>query len=101
MGVTTPVPPAPRVRRRASKGLWAAGVIVAALLGLFLAQGLGNATLYFRTASEAAKQRTSLGTKRFRIEGVVVNGSVKRVGQDVNFTIEDGDVSVPVHHRGD
>jgi cytochrome c-type biogenesis protein CcmE len=101
MGVTNPVPPAPRVRQRASKGLWAVGIIVAAMLGLLLAQGLGNATLYFRTASEAVKERASLGTKRFRIEGVVVNGSVHRVGQDVGFTIEDGDVTVPVHHRGD
>ncbi|MHB8671080.1 MAG: cytochrome c maturation protein CcmE [Acidimicrobiales bacterium] len=70
-------------------------------LGLVLAQGLGNATVYFRTADEAAAQRSQLGTRRFRIEGVVVPGSVHQTGNEVAFSIASHGVSVPVAHRGD
>jgi cytochrome c-type biogenesis protein CcmE len=37
--------------------LWMAGVVVLAALGFLVFRGLGNATLYFRTADEAVAQR--------------------------------------------
>lgn len=80
---------------------WIAGAVVAAALGFLLVQGLGNATLYFRTADEAVAQRQALGTRRFRIEGDVVAGSVAQAGQDVSFTITSKSVDVPVRHHGD
>lgn len=73
---------------------------IVAVLGLVVFKGLGSATVYFRTAGEAVEQRDSLGTRRFRIEGVVVPGSVQTVGQTVNFAIEDG-ATVKVVHQGD
>jgi cytochrome c-type biogenesis protein CcmE len=81
--------------------LWLAGVVVVAALGFLVFQGLGNATLYFRTADEAVAQRQQLGERRFRIEGDVVDGSVKQVGNDVSFTLIKNDVQVPVQHKGD
>ncbi|MDQ3897153.1 MAG: cytochrome c maturation protein CcmE [Actinomycetota bacterium] len=81
--------------------LWIAGVVVLGALGFLVFQGLGNATLYFRTADEAVAQRQQLGDRRFRIEGDVVDGSVRQVGNDVSFVLMKNDVEVPVRHRGD
>ena len=81
--------------------LWLAGIVVLAALGFLVFQGLGNATLYFRTADEAVAQRNELGERRFRIEGDVVDGSVRQVGNDVSFTLTKKSVEVPVRHKGD
>ncbi|HYX44313.1 MAG TPA: cytochrome c maturation protein CcmE [Acidimicrobiales bacterium] len=81
--------------------LWLAGAVVLVALGFLLVQGLGNATLYFRTADEAVAQRETLGSRRFRIEGTVVAGSVHPRGDQVAFVIASNDVQVPVLHRGD
>lgn len=81
--------------------LWLAGALIVGALGFLVFQGLGNATLYFRTVDEALAQRESLGDRRFRIEGDVVAGSVSRVGDDVSFVIARGDAKVGVRHRGD
>ena len=78
-----------------------ATVVVVAALGFLLAQGLGNATVYFKTADEAVAQKASLGDRRFRIEGTVVPGSVSQAGQDVAFSIASKSVQVPVRHHGD
>ena len=81
--------------------LWVAGAIVLAALGFLVFRGLGNATMYFRTADEAVAQRQAIGDDRFRIEGAVVLGSVSQLGDDVAFRIESKGVEVPVVHHGD
>ncbi len=81
--------------------LWLAGIVVLAALGFLVFQGLGNATLYFRTADEAVAQRDQLGDRRFRIEGDVVDGTVQQVGNDVSFVLTSKNVEVPVRHKGD
>jgi len=81
--------------------LWLAGSIVVGVLGFLVFQGLGNATVYFRTADEAVAQRSSLGTRRFRLEGTVVTGSVAETRGDVAFRVANNGVEVPVVHRGD
>ena len=58
-----------------NRRLVAVVVVVAAAIGFLLWQGLGNATLYFKTADEAVRDRDELGDRRFRIEGAVVAGS--------------------------
>jgi cytochrome c-type biogenesis protein CcmE len=104
--VGTPPPPAPPGepadgprrrwgfdRRRLRLGL-VFGVIAGALAFLLL-QGLDNATLYFRNADEAVAQRDELGTRRFRIQGLVVDEPV--VGDGVaTFEITYNDVVVPI-----
>ena len=48
------------------------------------------------------RDRGSLGTHRFRIEGTVVPGSLRDVpGQAVAFSIASKGVQVPVIHHGD
>ncbi|HWC12436.1 MAG TPA: cytochrome c maturation protein CcmE [Acidimicrobiales bacterium] len=81
--------------------LWIAGAVVVAALGFLVFRGLGNATLYFRTADEAVAQREELGERRFRIEGTVVAGSVSSAGGRVAFRIAGDGVQVPIVHRGD
>jgi cytochrome c-type biogenesis protein CcmE len=81
--------------------LWVAGVVVLAALAFLVFQGLDNATVYFRTADEAVAQRDQLGDRRFRIEGDVVDGSVRQDGNNVSFTLTSKSVEVPVVHKGD
>ncbi len=80
--------------------MWIGLLVVLAALGFLVFEGLGNATLYFRTADEAVAQRASLGTRRFRIEGTVVPGTVAKSGNDVVFDIENNGKTVHVRNSG-
>jgi cytochrome c-type biogenesis protein CcmE len=77
------------------------GGLLAVAMGLILFQGLGNATVYFKTADEAVHDRETMGTRRFRVEGVVVENSVQSTGDGARFRIENNGVVVPVAHHGD
>ncbi len=93
----------PVIRPRARLGsrrrqVIAFGILAAALLVLVF-RGLGNATVYFKTADEAVAARAQLGGQRFRIEGTVQD-DVRQVGQDVAFDIANNGVSVSVIHTG-
>lgn len=81
--------------------LWLGAGIFLAAVSYILTQGLGNATLYFRTVDEAVAQRGDLGDRRFRIEGDVVVESVVQTSQGVSFTLTSRQVAVQVLHRGD
>ena len=94
------VGPAPPVRKPSRLRYVVAGVVVLGALA-FLLLRLGDATVYFRTADEAVAQREEIGDRRFRIEGVVVPGSVREVADGVEFTIEENGVQVAAHHTGD
>ncbi len=83
-----------------TRRLWIAALVVLGALGFLVYQGLGNATLYFRTADEAVAQREQLGDRRFRIEGNVLD-PVAQEGEFVRFQIESNGVEVPITHRGD
>ena len=99
-----PVPAAPR--RRQSLGsrrrLAVAIAVIVGAIGFLLYQGLGNATLYFRTADEAVAQRATLGSRQFRIEGTVVTGTIHPEGKSVAFAIVGpAGTQVNVLHTGD
>jgi cytochrome c-type biogenesis protein CcmE len=70
-------------------------------IGFLVVKGLGTASTYFRTADEAVAQVDTLGTRRFRIEGVVVEDSVKTEKGSVVFLIESNAKQVAVRHEGD
>lgn len=79
-----------------------AGVVIAAALGFLLLRAVGDATVYFKTADEAVAERAQLGTHRFRIEGLVVPGSVRDGAGEVDFTIRGQQgATVDVVHKGD
>jgi cytochrome c-type biogenesis protein CcmE len=73
-------------------------VIVAAIAVLMTA--LNQSTTYFKTADEAVRDKASLGTRRFRVEGVVTAPVVERDG-DVRFQIAASGACVAVRHTGD
>ena len=75
--------------------------ILLAAIGFLVVKGLGTASTYFRTAGEAVAQVETLGDRRFRIEGVVVDGSVRGVDGSVEFLIEGNGKQVAVRHDGD
>ncbi|HUQ63199.1 MAG TPA: cytochrome c maturation protein CcmE [Acidimicrobiales bacterium] len=81
--------------------MWVAGAAILLALGFLVVRGLGDATVYFRTADEAVAQRDALGDRRFRIEGDVVPGTVREFSGTVDFRIASNGVEVPVVHHGD
>jgi cytochrome c-type biogenesis protein CcmE len=83
------------------KRLWVVGGLLAVAMGLILFQGLGNATVYFKTADEAVRDRSSMGTRRFRVEGTVVADSVTSTTNGARFRIENNGAVVAVAHHGD
>lgn len=80
---------------------WIAGAVILAALGFLVFKGLGNATVFFKTADEAVADKTKLGTHRFRVEGTVIDGSVHSLSDGVGFTISGIKQNVEVVHHGD
>lgn len=76
-------------------------VAVIGIGGFVLIQALGNATTFYRNADEAVSQRDSLGTKRFRLQGTVVPGTVVQTGDGVSFEISYNGVPILINHVGD
>jgi cytochrome c-type biogenesis protein CcmE len=101
----TAVPTAPRVRPvkpAASKlRIVAVVLIVLGAIAFLVFKGLGDATVYFKTADEAVAEKASLGDRRFRVEGAVVTGSVRQQADGVRFEIISAGETVPVVHQGD
>jgi cytochrome c-type biogenesis protein CcmE len=103
--MSTAVPSAPRVRpaKPATSKLRIVAVVVIVLgaIGFLMFKGLGDATVYFKTADEAVAEKDELGDRRFRVEGAVVTDSVRQVGDNVEFEIISAGEVVPVVHQGD
>lgn len=97
------VEPRPDGGRRFDRSRLRLGIVIAVVCGalaFLVFQGLGSATTFYRNADEAMAKRTEIGTKRFRLQGIVTPGSIKDVGTDVSFDVEFNCVTVPVHHEG-
>jgi cytochrome c-type biogenesis protein CcmE len=74
--------------------------VVVIAIAVVAMQFLGSAALYYRNADEAVRDKASLGTKRFRIQGVVENG-VEKQANEVDFMIDFNGTRVAVRHVGD
>jgi cytochrome c-type biogenesis protein CcmE len=78
-----------------------AAVVIVAAVSFLLYKGLTSAIVYFKTANEAIADRVVLGDTTFQIEGVVVRGSVRRLGADtLAFSITSNGVTVGVVNSG-
>jgi cytochrome c-type biogenesis protein CcmE len=86
-------------RRRKNPAMYGALVLIVVAIGFVLFQGLNNAALYYRNADEAVHDKSSLGTRRFRVQGTVLpfDTSVR----PVQFDIEFNGVKIHVRHDGD
>jgi len=91
-----------RPRRANPVRIVAASVLVLAAVAFIVSKGLGSATVYFKTADEAVAQRQDLGTRRFRIEGTVMPGSIRQDDGRLLFRIlgEQGALVSIVHSGG-
>ena len=95
--------PAPRRRRRPPASRWRLAVVGAVLVGAFvflLVEGLGGSLNYFETVDQAVAQKATLGTRTFRLEGVVVPGTVHRDKDGVSFVAEGTHHKVAVVNHG-
>ena len=97
-------PPGPRSPRRppgANRRTWIAAAVVVAAIGFLLTRAVGDATVYFKTADEAVAERAELGDRRFRLEGLVVPGSVQKGAGEVDFVVRgQRGAEVEVVHQG-
>jgi cytochrome c-type biogenesis protein CcmE len=76
-------------------------VVAFVVAGALLWQGLTNATVYFKTVDEALAERAELGDRRFRLEGLVEEGSVEERDGGVRFVVTENDAEIRVFHVGD
>lgn len=89
-----------RTRRRRPVGAYLALAAVVLGVAFVVMQGLGDATLYFRNVDEAVADRDDLGTRRFRLQGLV-GDDVEEDGERVTFTLRFNGADVAVRHAGD
>ena len=80
-----------RRRRLRLRYLVVAAVFVAAVV--FLVTRIGGSLDYFDTVDQALAHKASLGGQTFRLEGLVVPGTVRRTSSGVEF------VAAGTHHR--
>lgn len=92
---------APTRRRRRSLPAVIMVVAVLAVGGFVVANALGTATTFYRNVDEAVAARDELGTKRFRLQGTVVPGTIVQTGDGVEFDVAFNGVELPVRHVGD
>ena len=89
------------IHRRRRWAILAISVLLIAALAFVTAQGLRNATLFFRNVDEAIDQRADLGTSRFRIQGRVIPSSVQGEAGVTTFQIVHECAVAAVRHTGD
>jgi cytochrome c-type biogenesis protein CcmE len=89
---------------RPGKARWPWLVVIVVLVGavgFVISHALTDATQYYLTANEAVARRVELGTRTFRLEGAVVDGSTRKTAQGVDFSVAANGTTIAVHHQGD
>lgn len=91
--------PARRLRHR--RRVIAVCVVLGVCAAVLLSQGLLGSLNYFETVDQALAHRASLGTRVFRLEGVVKPHTIERMGGGAAFVLTgSGDHQVRVESRG-
>jgi cytochrome c-type biogenesis protein CcmE len=86
--------------RRTRRRLWFVAAVLVGALVFLLVEGLGSSLDYFDTVDQALAHRATLGTSTFRLEGVVVPGTIRRTAVGTNFTVSEGVEQVAVRNVG-
>jgi len=76
------------------------GVVLVAAFVFLLVKGLGSSLDYYLTVDQAVHQKATLGARDFRLEGVVVPGTVHNTATGVDFTVQSNGVSEEVSNTG-
>jgi len=86
VGITEPpATPKPSRRRRMPRLRYAIVAMVFAGALAFLVTKMGGSLNYFDTVDQAVAQKATLGNQTFRLEGLVVPGTVQRTAHGVDF----------------
>lgn len=96
----TPNQPAPGGRKSHRLRYMGVGLVLAAAFAFLLVKGLGSSLDYYLTVDQAMHQKASLGSRDFRLEGVVVPGTVHNTATGVDFTVKSNGVSAQVANTG-
>jgi cytochrome c-type biogenesis protein CcmE len=86
--------------RRISWRLLVVGAVLVGALCFLLVKGLSGSLDYYVTVDQALAQKASLGTRTFRLEGVVVPGTVRRTENGVSFVAEGSHDKLAVANTG-
>lgn len=78
----------------------AIAVVLAGAFAFLLAKGLGGSLDYFETVDQAVAHQGQLAGRTFRLEGLVVPGSVVRTSSGVDFVAAGDHDRVQVHNSG-
>jgi cytochrome c-type biogenesis protein CcmE len=100
-GTASPGRPRPSADSRRPR--WRLVVVGAVLAGAFvflLVKGLGTSLDYFETVNQALGSKATLGTKTFRLEGLVTPGSVHRHDGGVDFVASGSQGRIAVVNTG-
>jgi cytochrome c-type biogenesis protein CcmE len=78
------------------------GIVILAMVGFLVANGLQSTSVYYLTVNEARTQLRPGGTQVVRINGVADLSTVKWDAQNLNlyFDIVEGDRRLPVLYHG-
>ncbi len=87
-------------KKSKKRRLIAVAFVLVAAFGYLMYQGLTNSIQYFKTVDQAVADRSSLGTSTFRVEGMVVDGSIRRDGVQTLFSISANGVTLPIVDSG-
>jgi len=91
-------------RPRGAQRKWPWIVVIIAIIGgigFVASRALNDATQFFYNTDEAVAKQADLGSKSFRLQGTVVQGTTHRTADGVGFTITFNGVDVNVNHVGD
>jgi cytochrome c-type biogenesis protein CcmE len=86
-------------RKQRRLGLIATAVGVLGIAAGLVLYAMRDTIVFFHVPGDLATKGVQPGT-RFRLGGLVKEGSVKRDGQRVTFEVADAQAAVPVHYQG-
>ncbi|MCZ7534961.1 MAG: cytochrome c maturation protein CcmE [Acidimicrobiia bacterium] len=97
-----PAPTDPGSPRRRLRVRWVvAALVCVGVIVWMLVGGLAKNLVYLKPVSEAVEERADLGTRRFRMGGTVVPGSIVETDTGVRFELVEGGTTAEVDHSGD
>jgi cytochrome c-type biogenesis protein CcmE len=75
-------------------------VLILAALGYLAYTGVQDSKSYYVTIKELRGMDDAVYSKRLRVAGNVVPGSIKRTGTHVEFTLKEQELTLPVVYTG-
>ena len=86
-------------RKQRRLGLIATAIGVLGIAAGLVLYAMRDAIVFFRAPADLSAKGVQPGT-RFRLGGLVKEGSIKRDGQRVTFEVTDAQAAVPVQYQG-